>query len=76
MVAWRSITGTVVESFIGVHVMIVIVAIMKVRITMVGIRAPQGMGIRVVEVVGASVRRRVASSGVTYPMSVTLLTSH
>ena len=39
-----------VGSSIGMHVVTVIVAIVQVRITMVGIRAPPGMGIREVEV--------------------------
>jgi len=43
-------TGAVVGSFIEMHVMTVIVAIIQVRITMVGIRAPPG--IMVVEVIG------------------------
>ena len=51
-VAWRGDTGAVVKSCIGVRVVTVIGAIIQVRITRVGIRAPQGMGIRVVEVVG------------------------
>ena len=51
-VAWRGDTGAVVESCIDVHVVTVIVAIIQVRITMVGIRAPPGMRIRVVEVMG------------------------
>ena len=47
-----------VESFIRVHVMTVIVAIIQVRMTMVGRRPPPGMGIRVVEVMGAECKLR------------------
>jgi hypothetical protein len=75
-VAWRGDTGAVLGSFIGVHVVTVIVAIIQVRLAIVGIRASPRMGIRVVEVKGASVNIRVARSGVTYRMSVTLPTSH
>jgi hypothetical protein len=49
-VAWRGDTGAVLGSCITVHVVTVIVAIIPVRITMVGIRAPPGMRIRVMEV--------------------------
>ena len=42
-VAWRDDTGAVVGSCIQVHVVTVIVAIIQVRITMVGIRVPPGM---------------------------------
>ena len=52
IVAWRDDTGGVVGSCIAVHVVTVIVAIIQVRIAMVGIRAPPGIGIRVVEVMG------------------------
>ena len=53
-VAWRRHTGAVLGSFIGVHGVTAIVAIIQVRITMVGIRAPPGMGvIRVVEMIEA-----------------------
>ena len=48
-VAWRRHTGSLLGSFIGVHVVTVLVAIVQVRITMVRIRAPPGMGIEVVE---------------------------
>ena len=48
--AWRDDTGVVVGSFIRVHVVTVIVAIIQVRITMVGIRLPPCM--REVEVMG------------------------
>ena len=50
-VAWRGDTGAVLGSSILGHVVTVIVAIIHVRITMVGRRAPPGMGKRVVEVV-------------------------
>ena len=52
-VAWRGNTDAEVGSRIAVHVVTVIVAIIQVRITMVGIRAPPGMGIRMVEAVGS-----------------------
>ena len=52
-VAWRGDTGAVAGSCIGVRVVTVIGAIIQVRITMVGMRAPPGMGIRVVAVMGA-----------------------
>ena len=52
-VARRGDTGAVLGSFIGVHVVAVIMAIIHVRVIMVGVRAPPGMGIRVVEVIGA-----------------------
>ena len=58
------------------HEVTVVVAIIQVRIKKVGIRATPGMGIGVVRVTAQSVSRRVASSGVTYFMLVTLLTSH
>jgi hypothetical protein len=47
-VAWRGNTEAVLGSFIAVHEVTVIVAIIHVRITMVGIRAPPGMGVVVV----------------------------
>jgi len=47
-VAWRDDTGAVVGSFIGVHVVTVIGAIIQVRITMMGIRAPPCMRVLVV----------------------------
>ena len=52
-VAWRGDTGAVVKSCIGVRVVTVIGAIILVMVMMVGMRAPQGMGIRVVAVMGA-----------------------
>ena len=51
-VARRGDTGAVLGSFIGVHVVTVIVAIIHVRVIMVGIRAPPGVGKGVVEVMG------------------------
>ena len=47
-VAWRGDTGAVLRSCIAVHVVTVIVAIIQEMFTMLGIRAPPGMGIRVV----------------------------
>ena len=44
MVAWRDKKGAVVGSFIGVHAVVVVVAITQVRVTMVGIRTPPGVG--------------------------------
>ena len=52
-VAWRGDTGAVAGSCIGVRVVTVIGAIIQGRIMMVGMRAPQGMGIRVVAAMGA-----------------------
>ena len=49
-VAWRGDTGAVLRSFIAVHVVTVIVAIIQRRITKVDIRVPQGMAIREVQV--------------------------
>ena len=43
MVAWREDTGAVAGSFIAVHVVTVIGAIIQVRVTMVGIRVPPGI---------------------------------
>ena len=74
-VAWRDDTGGVVGSCIDVHVVTVIVAIIQVRITMAGIRASPCIMV-VVVVTGASESRRVARSGATYPILITLLTSH
>jgi len=45
MVAWREDTGAVAGSFIAVHVVTVIGAIIQVRITMVGIMVPPGVGV-------------------------------
>ena len=44
-VARRGDTGAVLGSFIGVHVVTMIVAIIQVMITMVGRRAPSGIGV-------------------------------
>ena len=52
-VAWRDDTGAVLGSCIAMHEVTVIVATIQVRITTVGIRAPPGMWIRVVDVMGA-----------------------
>ena len=52
-VAGQGNTGAVLGSSIAGHVVAVIVDISQVRITMVGIRAPPGMGISVVHVMGA-----------------------
>ena len=41
----RGDTGAVLGSFIGVHVVTAIVAIIHVRITMVSMRAPPGMSV-------------------------------
>jgi hypothetical protein len=51
-VTWRGNTDAVLGSCIRVHVVTVIVAIIQVRIAMVGIRATPGMWIRVVEMMG------------------------
>ena len=45
---WRGNTDAVVGSRIAVHVVTVIVAIIKVRIIMLGMRAPPGVGVVVV----------------------------
>ena len=45
IVAWREDTGAVAGSFIAVHVVTVIGAIIQVRITMVGIMVPPGVGV-------------------------------
>ena len=50
-VAWQGHTGAVVGSRIGVHVVTVTVAILQVRIAMVGRRPSPDMGIREVQVV-------------------------
>ena len=50
-VAWQGHTGAVVGSRIGVHVVTVTVAILQVRIAMLGKGPPPGMGIRQVQVV-------------------------
>jgi hypothetical protein len=52
-VAGRGNTGAVLGSSIAGNVLTVIVAISQVRNTMVGIRAPPGMGISVVHLMGA-----------------------
>ena len=44
-VAWRGNTGAVRGAFIGVHAVTVIVAIIQVRITMVRMRVPPGVGV-------------------------------
>ena len=50
-VAWRGHTGAVAWSRIAVHVVTGLVAILQVRIAMVGRRPPPDMGIRQVQVV-------------------------
>jgi hypothetical protein len=45
MVAWRGNTGAMAGSFIAVYVVTVTVITIQVRITMVGIRVPPGMGV-------------------------------
>jgi len=67
-VAWRDDTGGVVGSCIDVHVVTVIVAIIQVRITMVGIWAPPGIGIRVVEVMGGECELTGSEKWITYSM--------
>jgi hypothetical protein len=49
--AWRGDTNAVIGSSIAVLVVMVFLASIHVRITMVGIRSPPGMGLRVVVVV-------------------------
>ena len=60
-------------SCIGVHIVTVIVVVIRLRMTTVGTTRSPDVG---VVIWGASVSRRVASSGVTYCIVVTLLTSH
>ena len=52
-VAWQGDTGAVLGSSIRVHEVMAIVAIRQVTFAMVGIGVPQGMGIRMVHVMGA-----------------------
>ena len=47
--AWRDDTGAVVKSFIEDHVVMVIVAIIQVRVTMVSIRATPSVRIQMLE---------------------------
>ena len=76
IVAWQDNTGAVLGSYIGMHGVTMILAIVQVRITNVGIQAPPGMRTRVVREMEHSVNCKVASSGLTYLTLVTLLTSH
>jgi len=48
MVAWRGDRGAVAWSSIAVHVVTVIVAVIQVRMTLVGIRVTPGMAVVVV----------------------------
>ena len=77
MAAWRGDRGGGVESCIGGHIVTLTVVLVQVRRTKARIKVPPGVGVVVVVViVGLSGSRRVARSGVTYDMSVTLVTSH
>jgi len=47
-VAWPGDRGGVMGSYIGVHIVTVRVVVIQVRMTLVGIRVPPGVGVVVV----------------------------